>query len=110
MGPGSVWFERRLWSSYVGAAIVASWIGLNMSWVILMVGRTTSEDDALRQDFDQQWQAWAAKTDTSRVLRKYVRCVCIVIRSLRTDIGISSFCTKIYEGYGIFHLSRCHGC
>ena len=62
MGPGSVWFECRLWLAYVGAIIAMLWIALNMSLVVLMVGRTTSEDDALRREFDEQWQVWASKT------------------------------------------------
>ncbi|KAK7687002.1 hypothetical protein QCA50_009501 [Cerrena zonata] len=62
MGPGSVWFERALWSSYLGATIMTLWLWLNASLIVLMIGRTTSEDAALQREFDQHWQKWAAQT------------------------------------------------
>ena len=62
MGPGSVWFEHRLWLHPVGALAVLSWVALNLSIMTLMVWRTTDEDAALRGEFGEQWDLWAKKT------------------------------------------------
>lgn len=61
-GPGSIWFEYRLWAHPVGALILLLWVTTNFSIMTLLFWRTTDEDAALRKEFGTQWDAWAYQT------------------------------------------------
>lgn len=62
LGPGSVWFERRLWTNLYGAGFMMLFIYLNIWVSVIMIKRTEEEDGTLRREFDSQWDAWARQT------------------------------------------------
>ena len=63
LGPGS-WLAdvARLWSTPVGVMLGTTWLGILSIIPVGIIARTAAEDQVLRKEFGQQWDAWAQKT------------------------------------------------
>ncbi|KAI0070242.1 hypothetical protein K474DRAFT_1680297 [Panus rudis PR-1116 ss-1] len=61
-GPGSLWAECDLWQTTVGKTLGYTWFGLFAIILPLFVWRVPKEDAALREEFKDEWKAWAQKT------------------------------------------------
>ncbi|EMD37989.1 hypothetical protein CERSUDRAFT_104628 [Gelatoporia subvermispora B] len=61
-GAGSWWRECGLWATSLGKTVAVQWAA---EWLIapaLIVWRVRVEDEVLRKEFREQWDAWAQKT------------------------------------------------
>lgn len=61
-GPGS-WYEGRVgWDSLASKLFTAAWAGWSLVLPMLLMGRVNAEDEILKNEFGEEWEAYARRT------------------------------------------------
>lgn len=62
LGPGSWLADMGIWTTVGGMAAALTWLGVLVIMSSGVIVRTAAEDRVLRQEFGEQWDAWAKNT------------------------------------------------